>query len=134
MKTRIDDWILAGKPWSQWKTFLALDTYVILADEFGWESFTSVIKQYYQQPLISVHGDMNRLDVWARKYAKEVDKNLCSYFEWWGWQLSDETKNACAELPALDEDLIDKYFRKHYNWHVQGVPELMGNQYSMHWI
>ncbi len=82
-----------------------------MADKFGWqESYTPVIRWYYENRDQDLDGDMAELDLWARKYMKQVNFNLCSYFEWWGWQLTDETKTVCSELPALEEDLLADYF------------------------
>ena len=44
---RIDQWIAKGKPFEDWSVWLALDTYMILAEEYGWDSYTNTFKIYY---------------------------------------------------------------------------------------
>ena len=106
----IHNWVLAGKPWGDWSVWLALETYSILADRFGWyESFTPVTELYY-----TLEGDINaddRLDRWARHYTAQVGYNLCGYFQWWKWELAEETLALCATLPDLGEDLLSDYYR-----------------------
>ena len=47
---RIYNWTLSGKPVTEWSMWNALDTFVILADNFGWETITKIQKLYYTLP------------------------------------------------------------------------------------
>ena len=44
-----------------------------------------------------------RLNLWARMFSKEVGRNLCPYFSWFGWLLSSETWEECHKLPRWQE-------------------------------
>ncbi len=109
--TRIHNWVFNGKPWSDWELWLALDTYSILAEAFSWDTYTTLIKQYYNLPSLS--SDDTKLDMWARRYSQTVKTNLCPYFEWWGWPLTAATKEACALLPAWSKDPLARFSSKH---------------------
>jgi hypothetical protein len=90
--------------------WLALDTYVILADAFTWDSFANINEKYYSLPW--VYDDNLKLDVWAREYSKTVNTNLCSFFEWWGWNITADTKYVCSKLPAWNLDPMKRFTRK----------------------
>ena len=105
--SRIHNWVFMGKPWADWNVWLALDTYNILAEVFTWDTFTILIKQYYTLPTIS--NDNEKYDMWARLYSQTVNTNLCPYFEWWGWTLTNETKTSCALLPAWTQDPLARF-------------------------
>ncbi len=154
---RIYDWILSGKPWSKWEVcpaiksqrhitlmpffqvWIALDTYSLLADKFGWlESYTPVIRWYYDNE-VSFSDDMAELDFWARLYIQQVGFDLCSYFEWWGWELTDETRSICSELPQTDEDLLKDFNLEtdHGNcpdgWHPYGEKCYFFSEDQLNW-
>ena len=110
----LNDWVLRGKPWEEWGNPLALYTYDILGKEFGWDVVTEVLKEYIpiEGTLVNESDDV-RLDIWAHFYVTKLQKNLCPYFEWWGWQLSEETLITCESLPAFDETkLLGDFIRK----------------------
>ena len=66
--------------------------------------------QYYALPEIS--DGTAKLDMWARLYSQTVNTNLCPYFEWWGWTLTAETKDACSKLPAWKLDALSRFAGK----------------------
>ena len=68
--------------------------------------------QYYTLPEIS--DDTAKLDMWARLYSQTVNTNLCPYFEWWGWTLTAETKDACSKLPAWKVEALSRFAGKTY--------------------
>ena len=107
--SRIHNWVLEGKPFSDWSVWLALDTYFILAKEFGFDSYQRLFTKYYTLPYINSEND--RLDLWARRYSEEVNTNLCPYFEWFQWPLSQDTKDFCKTLPAWDKDPLSGFQR-----------------------
>ena len=96
---RLCQWVKNGKNFSEWSVWLALDTYHILAQEFGWEHFRQLIIKYYDKDMACPHDDCGKLDLWARNYSQLVNVNLVPFFEWFKWPLSQETKNTCSQLP-----------------------------------
>ena len=60
---------MRGKPWSEWKVWLALETYTILAEHFGWDSYTDTFKVYYANK----DNDGN-IDTDDKKYNKWVER------------------------------------------------------------
>ncbi len=39
-------------------------------------------------------------DRWAWHYSETVHTNLCPYYEWFGFKLSNETNAFCRTLPG----------------------------------
>ncbi len=39
-------------------------------------------------------------DRWAKQYSDSVQANLCPFYEWFGFKLSNETKEFCKTLPG----------------------------------
>ena len=105
--SRIHNWVFNGKPWTDWTVWLALDTYSILAEAFTWDTYATLFKKYYTLP--SVSSDNAKLDMWARLYSQTVNTNLCPYFEWWGWPLTADTKEACALLPTWTQNPLARF-------------------------
>ena len=44
-----------------------------------------------------------------------MNKNLCPYFEWWQFPLTDETLAACSQLPDWEPEVnpLDEFARKY---------------------
>ena len=62
---RIHDWVMRGKPWEEWGVWLALDTYRLLADIFGWETYTETFLIYYD----NLESDVAELDSEAKELS-----------------------------------------------------------------
>lgn len=60
---------MRGKPWSEWEVWLALDTFHLLAQEFGWKSYTDTIKIYYENQSIDrdLNSDEKKLNKWVER-------------------------------------------------------------------
>ena len=135
---------MKGKPWNEWRIWLALETYVLLAQEFAWESYTDTFKIYYENKAsdVGLNSDEQKLSKWVERwlyainngkkhlsdrlylmarYSKVVNKNLCPYFQWWKFPLTDATIAVCSELPAWVPAVnpLDKYTRKllDFSWY-----------------
>ena len=67
--SRVHDWVMRGKPWSEWQVWLALDSYVLLAQEFGWESYTNTFKIYYDSKATDggLDTDEKKLNKWVER-------------------------------------------------------------------
>ncbi len=134
--SRIHMWVFKGKPMSEWSS-LTLDTYNILAEAFTWESYTKTMKQYYSLPWISDNNEkMNR---WVLLYSQAVNTNLCPYFEWWGWTLTNDTKASCAQLPAWNQDPLSRFESKVFHssmtnvsWTIKSMSYITSDSQILH--
>ncbi len=94
---------LAGKDrFTTWKQqpFLALNMYMQMIEEFGWEPFTVVFTEYrnlrrQEKP----KTDDERRDQWLVRFSRAVGKDLGAFFEVWGIPTSDRARASIADLP-----------------------------------
>ena len=69
-ESRIEYWILDGKPFDQWGEWLALDTYRCLANLLGWETYTETMKIYYatvDEDSSELTYDTKMLNKWVKR-------------------------------------------------------------------
>jgi hypothetical protein len=45
----------------------------------------------------------------ALKYSQQVNTNLCPFFGWFGWPISEATKAVCETLPTWDKNPLEIY-------------------------
>ena len=45
--------------------------------------------------------DDEYFDRWAKHYSDSVQTNLCPFYEWFGFTLTEDTKKLCESLPGL---------------------------------
>lgn len=91
-----------GAKFDEWKRdpFLALQMYVQLEREFGWEAFKRVFAEYRglakeQRP----RSDDEKRDQWMVRFSRTCGKNLGPFFKAWGVPTSDAARKSIAELP-----------------------------------
>ncbi|MDF1660971.1 MAG: M60 family metallopeptidase [Planctomycetota bacterium] len=92
----------AGAPFAQWKKrpFLALDMYVELQQEFGWDLFKKVFAQYRDlPPQARPQSDLARRDLWLKLLSNTSGKNLGPFFQAWGIPVSKHTLKEVKKHP-----------------------------------
>lgn len=93
----------AGAPFSQWKRkpFLALQMYVELQQEFGWELFKKVFALYRVMPRKDQpKSDLERRDKWLELLSQVSGKNLGPFFQAWGVPVSKAALAKVKHLPG----------------------------------
>jgi hypothetical protein len=97
-----NEYFAAGSPFNQWKSdpFLALIMYSDIIDEFGWEPFKAVFREYRElKNEERPKNDDEKRDQWMVRLSRRLGKNLGPYFDRWGVPVSQTAKNAVKELP-----------------------------------
>jgi hypothetical protein len=96
-----------GAPFSGWKRdpFLALIMYVQLVEEFGWDAYRHVFRQYRALPdRDRPRSDQAKRDRWMVLFSEEVDRDLGPFFERWGVPTSSAARQRIADLPPWMPD------------------------------
>lgn len=107
-ETRIQQYLKNGANLAQWNVWTALETYLQLQEGFGWDPFKYLFAEY--QKLSNVGGDNSKkMNLWAEKFSKAVNKNLASFFKSWGWPIEEKTCETLSTLPMWQEDPMKKY-------------------------
>lgn len=106
---RWSSYVEAGKPLSEWQVWLALDYYLQIEREFGWQAFKDVFAAYQQlaeeeRP----RNDREKFDLWLVKLSRAVGRDLTDFHAAWNLPMSDAAKAAVADLePWLDHPATD---------------------------
>ncbi len=93
----------ARDAFDKWKSdpFLALLVYVDLQQEFGWEAYKKVFREYraLARNELPANDDKER-DEWLVRMSRAVGRNLGPLFASWGLDTSAEARGSLADLPV----------------------------------
>ncbi len=92
----------SGAKFEVWKSdpFLALIMYVQIQEAFGWDAFRKVFAEYRQlSPNERPKNDDEKRDQWLIRLSRTVGRNLARFFDTWGIPVSEQAKQAVADLP-----------------------------------
>ena len=101
MRAYFDD----GSNISNWSVWIALDTYLIIKEEWGWDPITEALSVYYTLPSAEVPvGDTEEFNAWVLHVSNATGYNLAPYHAAWGFPLTQATFDALEHLPVWVED------------------------------
>ena len=110
--SRMRSYFEDGSNISNWSVWVALDTYLIIKEEWGWEPITEALSVYYNLPNDEVpEGDIEEFNEWVVRISNSTGYNLAPYHEAWGFPLTQATFDALEYLPVwVDDPLRGEYF------------------------
>ncbi len=110
--SRMRSYFEDGSNISNWSVWVALDTYLIIKEEWGWEPITEALNVYYNLPNDEVpEGDIEEFNEWVVRISNSTGYNLAPYHEAWGFPLTQATFDALEYLPVwVDDPLRGEYF------------------------
>jgi len=99
---RVADW-LSGRD-RDWSVWMALETYLQLQEEFGWEPFRAVFQGYLamneaERPV----DEAQQIQRWIVRMSQAVGRDLTLFHEAWGFPITEGTRSAVSDLPAWTE-------------------------------
>ncbi|MSR47398.1 MAG: hypothetical protein EXS13_10100 [Planctomycetes bacterium] len=100
---KVADYVKAGANFDEWKgdPFLALQMYVQLQQQFGWELYKKVFADYRALPRRErPRTDDAKRDLWLVMLSKVADRNLGPFFTAWGVPTSDTARASVADRAA----------------------------------
>ena len=101
MRAYFDD----GSNIANWSVWIALDTYLIIKEEWGWDPITEALSVYYTLPSAEVPvGDTEEFNAWVLHVSNATGYNLAPYHAAWGFPLTQATFDALEHLPVWVED------------------------------
>ncbi|NXY09055.1 TCAF2 factor, partial [Pteruthius melanotis] len=107
-KERIKDYLKKGAQLKDWNMWTALETYLQLQEGFGWDPFTHLFSDYQKMPSIP-EDNTSKMNLWARKFSQQVNKNLAPFFTAWGWPIKKELSVELSSLPSWEQDPMKSY-------------------------
>lgn len=102
-ETRRDTYFNGGSQISQWSVWTALETYLQVKEEFGWEPITFALSEYYSMSN-PPSGDSAEFNEWTIRISNATGYNLAPFHEAWGFPLTPETYAALDHLPVWTTD------------------------------
>ncbi|MBT5184455.1 MAG: hypothetical protein HOM47_04720 [Euryarchaeota archaeon] len=102
-ETRRDNYFNGGSQISQWSVWTALETYLQVKEEFGWEPITFALSEYYSMSN-PPSGDSAEFNEWTIRISNATGYNLAPFHEAWGFPLAPETHAALDHLPVWTTD------------------------------
>ncbi|KAG2492929.1 hypothetical protein HYH03_008838 [Edaphochlamys debaryana] len=99
-----DEYFANGANWERdWGVFAALDTYLLLAEGFGWRFYRDVSAVYTSLPN-RIWDEGERVQFFVRTTCSVSKRNLVPFFAKWNFPLTQATRDACGKLPAWAQD------------------------------
>jgi len=108
MRNYFDD----GSNIANWSVWIALDTYLIIKEEWDWDPITEALSVYYTLPSAEVPvGDTEEFNAWVMHLSNATGYNLAPYHAAWGFPLTQDTFDSLSHLPIwVDDPLRGEYF------------------------
>ena len=108
MRAYFDD----GSNIDNWSVWVALDTFLIVKDEWTWGAITDALSIYYTLPQSEVpSSDGEKFNAWVTHLSNTTGYNLAPYHAAWGFPLEQSTYDALDNLPVwVDDPLRGEYF------------------------
>ena len=101
-----------GSNIANWSVWTALDTYLIIKEEWGWDPITQALTVYYTLPVAEVPttGD-EEFNAWVLHLSNATGYNLAPYHAAWGFPLTQNTHGSLTHFPIwVDDPLRGEYF------------------------
>ena len=131
MRNYFDD----GSNISNWSVWVALDTHLIIKEQWGWSPFTSALSVYYDLPNSEVPvGDTEEFNSWVLHLSNSTGFNLAPYHDAWGFPLTEDTFSALDSLPVwVDDPLRGEYFVYESILRNLGTSNITSNSTQINW-
>ena len=104
---RRQDYFENGPQYSDWRVWSALDTFLDLKSEFGWDFYGDVFASY-RELISGGDGSFNslnddgKMNAWVKRTSVIADANLGPFYLRWGFPVSSEILTEVAGLPRWD--------------------------------
>lgn len=112
-KQRVDAYFGKGRDFEEdWSVWTALETYLQVQEEFGWEPFKKVFAEYNALPESEwPKTQQERNDQWVIRLSRACGANLAPFWRAWNVPLSDSVSGELSNLPPWEGDPVSKRAR-----------------------
>ncbi|XP_029964013.1 TRPM8 channel-associated factor homolog [Salarias fasciatus] len=105
---RIEGYVKGGRKLSDWSMWTALETYLQLQGQFGWDAFKKVFAAY--QKMTNIPKDKHaKMNLYAETFSQTVGMNLCGFFQAWGWPIEADTEQKLSNLPPWSDHPLVRF-------------------------
>lgn len=93
-----------------WSVWTALEAYLMIQEEFGWEPFQAVFDEYNRlEPNDRPKGQQEINDQWVIRLSKACKMNLQPFWATWNLPMTDEVAKALEGLPAWEDHPVKRW-------------------------
>ncbi|XP_060135202.1 TRPM8 channel-associated factor homolog [Zootoca vivipara] len=108
-KERVKNYIEGRAQLKDFKKWTALEPYLQLQEAFGWDPYIHIFTEYQAMTHIPTDNS-SKMNLWARHFSQQVNKNLGPFFKAWGWPLEDNlTQELATSFPPWTEDPMKEH-------------------------
>lgn len=104
-KRRMNAYFDGGRKFEEdWSVWTALETYLQVQEDFGWEPFKAVFAEYNALPESEwPKTQQEKNDQWVIRLSKACGKNLAPFWRTWNLPLTESVNEALRNLPVWDD-------------------------------
>lgn len=112
-KQRMNSYFSGGADFEKdWSVWTALETYLMVQEEFGWEPFQKVFDDYNRlEPGDRPKGQQEINDEWVIRLSRACGKNLRPFWAAWGLPMTEKVERELSELPVWEDHPVTKFAR-----------------------
>ncbi|MEO0414229.1 MAG: M60 family metallopeptidase, partial [Verrucomicrobiota bacterium] len=93
-----------------WAVWTALDTYLLIQEEFGWGPFKAVLNEYNELPRAEWPENQQEInDQWVIRLSRACGHNLAPYWQKWNLPMTDEVSKQLEDLPVWECEALQRY-------------------------
>ncbi|KAL7849582.1 hypothetical protein SRHO_G00212050 [Serrasalmus rhombeus] len=107
-QSRIKRYVERGRHLKDWNVWTALETYMQLQEQFGWDAFKKVFAAYHDEKNTAKDKD-DKMNLYAETFSKVVRRNLVDFFKAWGWPIHSSTEEKLSSLPEWSDHPLIQY-------------------------
>ncbi|XP_068562943.1 TRPM8 channel-associated factor homolog [Cebidichthys violaceus] len=113
-KSRTEEYVKGGRKLSDWHVWVALETYMQLQEQFGWDAFKKVFAAYHKITDYPSDND-GKMNLYAVTFSQAVGRNLSAFLKAWGWPIKTATEEELSKLPPWKDHPMVMVCREVYN-------------------
>jgi len=114
-RQRINAYFAGGPDFEEWGVWTALETYLMVQEEFGWEPFTKVFVEYNQLEKEEwPKGQQEINDQWVIRLSKACGMNLKPFWSTWGLPLSRSVSEELKTLPVWEAHPVARFAKSEF--------------------
>lgn len=110
-KQRVNSYFNKGAPFEdEWSVWTALETYLMVQEEFGWEPFKAVFDEYNRlEPDERPKGQQEINDQWVIRLSRACGMNLQPFWATWSLPMTSEVDRALKDLPVWEDHPVARF-------------------------
>ena len=111
-ESRTRSYFDGGANMSDWSVWVALETFLMVKEEWSWTPITAALTSYYDLPPNEVpNTDEDKFNFWVMQLSNSTGYNLAPYHQAWGFPLNQATFDALEGLPVwINDPLRGNFF------------------------